>query len=560
MKRTLFSLLLVFFTATIFYGQALQWELSLPDNGSTSANSRAPQGATRYARTVYIITAAEMAGSGLTSGNALAGIGFLYSSAQNVATTGTLKVYLQNSTDATNTKSTDWTTAITGMTLASNSTITIPATTGQVNFPFMGGSPFTYTGGAVYVAFEYENATGTLATTGNIALCNTSLVGGLKGAQSLTVLPTTLTVSNFRPATYFAKSVPCAAINNLSMTAYTENSASITWSPAVNAQIEWGLKPYAQGGGGSSATVTNGTTYTVTGLAPGKAYDVYIRADCGGGLLSEWRKITVGTTNSAPVSTYPYAMNFEPAADQNYIFNLGWGNQPTGNVGTWGWFSDDATDGNTANDYAHSPTYFIGSQIATTAQNAWIFSRPLAMTAGVTYSIQYYYRTFSTAATTAPVNFSVGINSTNSGTGATILASHTNYNNLTYATETLQYTPTTTGNYYIGFNNNTPARTAITTANYIFIDTVTVTSSQLGVNDLVSFENAIAIYPNPTSDMLNIKSKDKVTAVSISDMSGKRIEARVINNTVDVRGLQSGTYIINVVTEAGNSSQKFIKK
>lgn len=183
---------------------------ALPDNGSTSGNSRAPQGTQRYIRTCYIITAAELAASGFVNGVTLNAIGFNYQTAQNLPTTGTLKVYLENTTDLGYSKpTTTWTNATNGiidnMTLVSNSSVTIPAAVGPWDIPFANGAAFTYTGGALYVAFEYENAAGTLATLANVAWCSNLLVNGtngLRNAFSTAAMPAAATgSSNFRPGT-----------------------------------------------------------------------------------------------------------------------------------------------------------------------------------------------------------------------------------------------------------------------------------------------------------------------------------------------------------------------
>ncbi|RST26728.1 T9SS type A sorting domain-containing protein [Chryseobacterium lacus] len=558
MKRKLFFLAIWLMAFGLAGAQDLQYQTALMDNGSTSANSRAPQGSQRYQRSVYLITATEMAASGLVNGDVLRGIGFEYTIPLTAPISGNIKIYLQNTTDIANNKSTAWATAVTGMTEASNGSITIPAAATLFQ-AFSGGSNFTYTGGGLYVAFEYQNPTGALATTGNTALCSTTLTGGLKGAQSNSALPTTLTASNWRPKTFLAKAVACATLLSPTMTAYTDNSATISWIGVLNAQIEYGISPYTQGSGGTTATATSSSSQTISGLMPGKAYDVYLRKDCGGGVYSAWTKVTVGTSNSAPITSFPYSMNFETAPDQAFIFNLGWDNNPVGNVGGWSWYKDDTTDGDPTNDFAHSPVSFIGSSIATTAQNAWSFSPPLQLEAGNTYNISYYYRTFSTAATTAAVSFSVGINSSKTGTGATILANHPDYNNLTYVQGNVQFTPSTSGNYYLGFHNNTPARTGITTTNYVFIDTVSI-SKQLGTHETELESLSLSIYPNPVADILTVEVKDKLRNISIYDLSGRKMNVPVAGNTVEVRHLKPGSYLIAIETDQGSASAKFIKK
>lgn len=75
---------------------------------------------------------------------------------------------------------------------------------------------------------------------------------------------------------------------------------------------------------------------------------------------------------------------------------------------------------------------------------------------------------------------------------------------------------------------------------------------------------SLRIYPNPTTDILNIKLKNssKSKEVSIFDLAGRMVKASVLSNeTVDVKELASGSYLLTLKDEKGNSySQKFLKK
>jgi uncharacterized repeat protein (TIGR01451 family) len=175
----------------------------LPNDGSTSANARAPQTRSRYERSVYLITAAELATSGLANGSSITGIGWTYYTAPGLAGSGPLIVYLQNTTDTANTKSTTWSSAISGMTTVHNATTNLPNVTGSFDFSFSGGSAFTYSGGGVYVAFDWGQYTGTLSTQAVVSCNSTGLTNGLKGAQSNLSAPTTIAASSFRPETRF---------------------------------------------------------------------------------------------------------------------------------------------------------------------------------------------------------------------------------------------------------------------------------------------------------------------------------------------------------------------
>jgi hypothetical protein len=175
----------------------------LPNDGGFSENERAPNLRNRFGRSVYLITASELAAAGFTNGTGISGIGWSFQVSPGLSGTNNLIVYMQNTADATNLKSTTWATAITGMTVVHNAATTIPNVTGSWDITFSGGSAFTYTGGGLYVAFDAQYPVGTLSVS-TVVWCNSSgLIGGLKGAQGASA-PTTIAASDFRPETRLA--------------------------------------------------------------------------------------------------------------------------------------------------------------------------------------------------------------------------------------------------------------------------------------------------------------------------------------------------------------------
>ena len=173
----------------------------LPGGTGNSANERAPNTNFRWGRSVYLITAAELASAGYAAGNSPTTIGWTYNVGNTVGASAPLIIYMENTADTTNLKSTTWATAIAGMTTVHNAVTAVPSQViTPVDITLTGGSPFTYTGGGLYIAFDWGQYTGTLSTTANVD-CNISLVGGLKGNQSSTAAPTTIAASNFRPET-----------------------------------------------------------------------------------------------------------------------------------------------------------------------------------------------------------------------------------------------------------------------------------------------------------------------------------------------------------------------
>ncbi len=175
----------------------------LANNLSTSTSGRAPHVRVRFIRSVYLITATEMAASGWSNGMQPARIGWNYSTAPGLPASVGLIVYMQNTSDATNLKSTTWSTAIAGMTTVHNATTTLPNVTGPWDVTLTGGSPFTYTGGGLYIAFDMTYPSGTLSTTAVVS-CNNTLANGILTGQANTSSPTTVTASSFRPETRLA--------------------------------------------------------------------------------------------------------------------------------------------------------------------------------------------------------------------------------------------------------------------------------------------------------------------------------------------------------------------
>ncbi len=104
---------------------------------------------------------------------------------------------------------------------------------------------------------------------------------------------------------------------------------------------------------------------------------------------------------------------------------------------------------------------------------------------------------------------------------------------------------------------------AITNDNYdsaAYFDGISYYAGSLSTTEVSNKKIGISFYPNPTSDFLNIKTDSKIKSVSVFDMSGRKVKTSFENNVLNVKDLQTGTYIINVDTTDGKFSERFIKK
>lgn len=84
-------------------------------------------------------------------------------------------------------------------------------------------------------------------------------------------------------------------------------------------------------------------------------------------------------------------------------------------------------------------------------------------------------------------------------------------------------------------------------------------SDNMGVADVIG-ANAVKLFPNPTSSVLNIDGME-IKTVQVYSADGKLIHVKTNNNVVDTRSLSTGTYIIRLTDVEGNVVlRKFIKK
>ena len=73
--------------------------------------------------------------------------------------------------------------------------------------------------------------------------------------------------------------------------------------------------------------------------------------------------------------------------------------------------------------------------------------------------------------------------------------------------------------------------------------------------------NKIKIFPNPSSNVVQIKTNSKVDKITVYDFLGKEILTPTQNNNeINVENLSKGVYLIEVYTENEKIYKKFIKE
>jgi hypothetical protein len=555
MKKNLLSF--IFLLVAFVANAQVDYYSGLPNDGSSSGSGRAPRTDAKFSRVVYLITANELADAGLVNGAKITSVGFNYSVAPSVpVTTTAFAMYLQNTTDVTNAKSNTWSTVVSDMTSVTTSNITIPATTG---ISYINVTSFTYTGGGLYVAYDYQN-TGTTSTA-NRVLTNTKLangwLGAVTGGPTVTAPSTTITsVSGFRPQTEFTISVDCARPTTQSFANSTKTTVDLNWTGTGSKfDVEYGADGYTQGTGTAVNGVT-GTTTSLSGLTSGTVYNFYVRTDCGNGSTSIWK------------GPYAFHTAFD-AADPTYTESfesydlpfVGWKADAAPNFTSW--FSAYSPGAPTVQD-GNATLLSYNSTVA--ASTARMYSRGVNLKAG-TITVKYWVGNDKSATSTGSADYELSMGNDQTAVAQTIvLKSETGLANTAMVEKTVTYDLPVgeDGVYYFGFLNNSPVEPTTAQFNGISVDLFSVEqTTTLSNNEF--FSSKFSVSPNPASSVVNITNGDNmlVNGVTVTDLNGRTVKnvsfEGVASAQVNVADLASGMYIMNVTSDKGTATKKFVK-
>ncbi|MBL7931004.1 MAG: T9SS type A sorting domain-containing protein [Bacteroidia bacterium] len=269
MKKSVILLILCLAISQTFFSQVNLF-FQAPQ-GVTTTQVRAPNGLSTYA---YMRACALVLQSDLTSlpvNSTLTAFGFTMSASTNVSTTGNFTVYLENTTNTTYLKGTNWSSITPGMTTVYSSTMTLSPSTTSVVLTL--STPFVYTGGGIYVAYDWYSAGPYATTPATYWAEGSALVPGCASANSATSGPTTLGTTAFRPDYLFGINNPYTnEVNILNIEAPGTLPGQMGTAHSVTATIRNGSNqtlnniPVTLNVTGAN---TNANTQTVSALAAG---------------------------------------------------------------------------------------------------------------------------------------------------------------------------------------------------------------------------------------------------------------------------------------------------
>jgi Secretion system C-terminal sorting domain len=556
MKKLLLSLSTILFSAFTF-GQ-LNAVLNAPPN-ITGTGLRGPSGtlARTFLRVSSIVQASEL--SSIPANTTIDSFGFVSNTGASVQVAGNITVYMLNSTDANFTLGTDWATIIAGMTQVYSGAYTVPNTATNIDLTL--STPFVYTGGSVYVAFDF-NRTGTAATAGAVYGANNTLVGGCVSQVNQTAAPTTLVANDFRPSIRFGYVNPNS--NDMSIEAI---------SSLGNVATALGLPTPI------SAIVTNKSNTTLT--------NVVVSAGVSGS-NSYSNTQTISTLAAGAATTVNFA-DWTPTALGTNVINV---SVPADQVNSNNSINFNSTTtcftsgkGQSGVSYAAGVGFNTGTGIISTP----ILNSVATTIVGVNLAIS------SDAASVGKTVFGVLLD--NSGailaqSPNTVLAASdsSTIKSFTFPTAIsvaagqqvhigLGQVVNAVGFFPIGSYSNPNLTTTYNTCaitggvltllaanlGQLGLEVVFSGTCTLGNEDVDVINNKIVTYPNPVLNIVTIANTDNlnIKSISIADLNGRVIKTKNVDNVSEIKmnisDLSSGVYLMNINASEGSIVKKIIK-
>lgn len=163
--------------------------------------------------------------------------------------------------------------------------------------------------------------------------------------------------------------------------------------------------------------------------------------------------------------------------------------------------------------------------------------------------------------------------SSNAGTyGGTFSA--TNVTTLDPATDNLnldaEYKPISASNYIVDQGDNAYYDEALfgdldlSGNDRIFNTTIDLGAyeynSTLSVDDISLDENTVKLYPNPATDVVNIKTNQTIKNVRVFNVNGQKVLDIANQSQINISNLPTGMYFLNINTNQSNQTIKILKQ
>ena len=321
----------------------------------------------------------------------------------------------------------------------------------------------------------------------------------------------------------------CARPAGLSATEITTNTALLGWS-AVGNEESWTIEI------NDHQTTVTSQPYLIDRLEPNTDYSFRVKANCGGGMESEWSQPTTFKTMCevfVVTDDEPYFDDFE--ASEEFVC---WHSEILS--GEDGWVVD--------------PGYLIPNNTAFfiwLGEEAMLVSAPLDITAVTkpVLTFKHRQRSLGQFVDELSVWYAPSINDYWHLLGEFTSACE-DWEEVTFDL------PEASDAYLIAFKAKSNE------ADGVYVDDVRVGNYiDDGVEEVASF--AVSVSPNPTSGSVTIASNSADGEVTVMDLFGRKVANAILHEgraEVDLSSCAKGVYMARISCESGTRTIKLVKE
>jgi hypothetical protein len=242
----------------------------------------------------------------------------------------------------------------------------------------------------------------------------------------------------------------CVFVSGVKTQSTTANSAFVTWDKLTPAPVS-GFEYYVSTSNiapttGSTATGSSADTFaTVSPLSANTKHFIWVRSNCGvSNGTSEWTFLPDSFTTKCAPSGIPYTQDFDAVT----VPNLPVCTERQDLNGGSTWTTVAAPAGYTGNTLRYSYSTSLPG-------NDWFYTNGLSLTGGTSYRLTFKYSN-SNSGSAESMKVAFGNAAVNTAM-TNVLMDLPSISNATVTTASIDFTPATTGVYYIGFHSYSAA-------------------------------------------------------------------------------------------------------